>query len=82
MKKGYTKVPNRLLEWLVRADLSGTELKIILAIIRKTYGFGKREDWISYAQLEALTSKSHWAIWPAIKKLVRKNLLVRKTKLH
>jgi len=81
MKGKYTQIPNKLLELLPRARLSATEYQIILIVLRKTLGFHKREDWISYSQIEKLTGKSHWAVWNAIRQLVRKTILVRKTKL-
>jgi phage replication O-like protein O len=44
-------VPDELFDELL-ADLSGAELKVLLYIIRRTFGFKKGSDRISKAQLE------------------------------
>jgi hypothetical protein len=46
----YTMVPNELLDELM-VDLTGGELKVALYVCRRTFGFGKREDGISLAQM-------------------------------
>lgn len=52
----YTQVPNELFDTLL-PDLSGAELKVLLYITRRTFGFRKREDEISIAQMcEGLTT--------------------------
>src|SRR6266511_1327678 len=47
----YTQVPDELFDELL-AELSGAELKVLLYIIRRTFGFKKGSDRISKAQLE------------------------------
>lgn len=51
VENGYTKIANEVLEALVRADLSGQELRITLFVLRKTYGFNKKDDFISLSQM-------------------------------
>ena len=46
----YTQIPDRFLDEQMH-DLSGAEVKVMLYIFRRTYGFKKRADAISYAQL-------------------------------
>src|ERR1035437_6358405 len=46
----YTMVPDELFDELL-ADLSGAELKVLLYICRRTFGFKKDEDSISLSQL-------------------------------
>ncbi|WP_084288457.1 replication protein [Desulfovermiculus halophilus] len=50
-ENGYTRLANELLEALARTRLAGQEYQAVLAIVRKTYGFGKKSDKISYGQL-------------------------------
>src|SRR5437763_14385628 len=47
----YTIVPDEVFDELL-ADISGAELKILLYVIRRTFGFKKGSDRISKAQLE------------------------------
>lgn len=35
---GYTRIANELLEAVMAADLTARQLKVVLAVIRKTYG--------------------------------------------
>ena len=75
-ENGYTGVANEILEKLLLAKLNGTEWEVLMCVIRKTYGFQKKEDWISYTQFEKMTGKSRPNIWKAINGLVTKSLLV------
>jgi len=51
VEDGYTIIANELLEALIKRKLSGQELRLILFIVRKTYGYHKKEDKISYGQI-------------------------------
>lgn len=62
------QVPNVLLDE-VMPRLSGGSLKVLLAIVRKTYGFQKRSDKISFRTLRELTGLSRDAVNHAIKDL-------------
>ena len=55
VEDGYTRIANELLEAILRFDFSKREQKIVLAVIRKTYGFGKTSDDISLSQLAEMT---------------------------
>lgn len=61
LENGYTRIANELLEALSSQPLSGYEMRVVLAIIRKTYGYGKKEDRIALSQLSEVTKigKSH-----------------------
>lgn len=60
-ENGYTPIANELLEAIVHLPLGGYELRILLTILRKTYGFSKKEDRIALSQIAKLTkiSKPH-----------------------
>jgi phage replication O-like protein O len=81
MRNKYTQIPNELFEIIPKLHLSGTEYDILLVVLRKTLGFHKENDWISYSQFIILTGKSKIAIWKSLKSLVNKNILVNKSKL-
>jgi len=81
-ENGNTQIANEILEVLVKTNLNGTEFQVVLHIIRKTYGWQKKTDRISFTQLEKATGKTRPAICKAIKSLlVNKVLLVNKTLL-
>src|SRR5687768_1809498 len=83
----YTPVPDELFDEQL-PDLSGSELKVLLYIIRRTFGFKKDSDNISLNQLlHGITTKegvvldrgtglTKKTLLESIKSLVEKNLLL------
>jgi phage replication O-like protein O len=70
----YTQIPNSLLDhWL--PHLSDAETKVLLVIMRKTFGWHKVRDRISLSQLEKLTGKKKQAILKASKRLEKIGLI-------
>jgi len=61
VEKGYTRIANEVLEHIVKTNFNGTQLKIVLAIWRLTYGFRRKEYELSLAKLSEVidTTKSH-----------------------
>lgn len=56
----YTQIPNELLELM--PDMKETELRVSLAIARKTFGWHKRQDRISLSQLQEITGLSRQGV--------------------
>ncbi|HBW8277285.1 replication protein [Klebsiella pneumoniae] len=52
---GFTRIANELLEAVMHAGLSQHQLLVFMAVMRKTYGFNKKADWVSNEQLSELT---------------------------
>lgn len=78
MKKthGTTNIPNGILDKLCGSSLSGAEMKILLFIIRKTYGWHKSQDRISFSQISAQTGLTRRTVIKLINRLVSKRTLV------
>jgi len=76
----YTRIVNKVLDELVKIPLLGAELAICLYVIRKTYGYNKKEDEISLSQFQNGTGRSRPTITKALKRLllVKILLLVKK----
>ncbi|MBL1293034.1 MAG: replication protein [Thiotrichales bacterium] len=64
VEDGFTSIANELLEAIIRFDFSKRQQKIVFAIIRKTYGFGKKSDDISLSQMHEMTgiAKGHCSL--------------------
>ncbi len=72
----YTQTPNDLFDkWL--PHLKEVELKVLLVIMRKTFGWHKIRDKISLSQLEKLTGSTRTNIGTAIDGLIEKGLVKR-----
>jgi hypothetical protein len=82
----YTPVPDELFDDLL-PDLSGAELKVLLYIVRRTFGFKRQSDAVSIAQLcrgitthagkvlDRGTGLSNSTVSLAVKGLVEKGVL-------
>ena len=77
IEDGYTKIANELLEAISRVNLSSYEFRIMMAIIRKTYGFNKKTDYISLTQLEKVTGIKACHVCRTLKKLNAKNMIIK-----
>lgn len=55
LENGYTRLANELLDALINAGLTARQWAVVMAIIRKTYGFNKKADEIGLSQLHAMT---------------------------
>lgn len=75
LENGYTRIANEILAALSCAGLTGMELQIVLVILRKTYGYGKKEDWISLSQFVQLTGRTKKGICVAIAALEEKKIV-------
>ena len=72
---GYTRFSNELLEAIASADLTARQLKVMLAYVRKTYGFNKKTDRIADEQIAQLTGLSRQNVNKAKKELISMNCL-------
>lgn len=73
----FTQTPNILLdEWLPL--LSHVELKVLMVIIRKTFGWHKVRDHISLSQLVKMTGSNRTGICKAAKRLQELGLIRKK----
>src|ERR1700687_1462317 len=74
----FTQTPNALFdEWLPKLGMA--ELKVLMVILRKTFGWHKIRDRISLSQLEVLTGMERRHITKARKSLVEKGLIAKIT---
>lgn len=72
----YTQIPNVLVDEYMKT-LNGSEYKIIIAIARKTFGWHKEYDRISYSQISEITGiSSKETINKALKILLEKNYII------
>lgn len=51
LEDGHTRIANELLDAIVRFDFSKRQYKVVFFVIRKTYGWNKKEDVMSLSQI-------------------------------
>jgi len=78
MTEGFVPVPNAYFECL--ADLSGAELKVLLAILRRTVGWRKESDEISIEQLQQMTGLARNSVRAGLRGLLERGLVVERTR--
>lgn len=77
-ENGHTQIAHEILEIVVRTPLAGRHKDVLLFVMRKTYGWGKKEDYISLSQFVYWTGIDRKSICRIIKdlvdwKLIKKN---------
>jgi phage replication O-like protein O len=77
VENGHTEIANELLEAIIKTPMSDYEHRIFWLIIRKTYGFKKKQDWISQTQIVQETGILRQHVSRTIKKLIDKNMIVK-----
>ena len=77
-KEFFTMFPNELLEKIYGSRLSGLEHDLVLIAVRKIFGFHKvtGTDLISLSQFCKLTGRTKEGVRKALKRLVKKNILI------
>ena len=77
---GHVDIANGIVEALAKTHLSSRESQILWAIFRKTYGWHKKEDWITGSQLVEMTgiNKSH--ISETVKGLIQRKMVIKNGK--
>ncbi|CNJ37361.1 phage replication protein O%2C N-terminal domain [Yersinia rohdei] len=73
---GYTRIANELLEAVMCADLTARQLKVALAVIRKTYGFGKKTDRITNTQIAGMTGIHHTHVCTAKNEMIAMKIII------
>lgn len=78
MKKfnGDIRIENAVWEALTSYRVSGEEMKCLMFVIRKTIGWGKKQDNISLSQFVSKTNMAKSSVCRAINKLKEKNMLL------
>jgi phage replication O-like protein O len=73
----FTQVPHEILETLARAELSSYESRVVLVIIRMTFGWHRDADTIANLQFRNATGIKHRGnIHRAVRKLEERRIIV------
>lgn len=80
LEDGYTQIANEILEKLVRMHLSPNQWQVLLCIIRKTYGFHKKVDYIANFQIGNATGLGKTVVSRCLSGLADMELIRRKGK--
>ena len=74
---GYIQICHEVYEHLIQINYKSTyTLPVILAAVRKTWGWQKKVDAISISQIEGLTTYERWSIIRALKEAEALHILL------
>jgi len=74
-ENGYTRIANELMDKLVKARIPGEQIRCLLFVLRKTYGFSRKEAELSYAEIAQATRIKRPNAVRAMRELVSKQIL-------
>lgn len=74
-ENGNRQISNDVYQAIMKADLTGAEYKICLAVIEKTWGFNKASDAISCVQFIQMTGLSERMVRDTTKRLKERRII-------
>ena len=80
LEHGYTQIANEIIEHLMKLHLSSNQWQVLLCIIRKTYGFQKKVDFIANSQIVEATALCKSVVSRSLRVLLSINVIERKGK--
>lgn len=76
LEDGFTRIANELLEAIYNAYFTVSESRVFWFVVRRTYGFGKRHDWIPERQFaSAIHSMSRRNIAKTLRQLITRQII-------
>src|SRR4030042_6375885 len=76
IENGHVDIANEIVEAMAKIRIAGEEMQCLWVILRKTYGWHKKEDQISLSQFQDLTSLKKPTICRSLNKLLSKKIIV------
>ena len=76
-ENGHVRVANELVEALQRLRLSGNQWRLLWVILRFTYGWNKKTDYISLTTFEKCTGLNRWNFKQYLDDLFHREIIIR-----
>lgn len=76
LENGYTRIANEIVEALARVNLSAYESRVLWFILRKTYGWGKKTDWLTLSQFASCIGIDRRLVHRGIISLSSKKMII------
>jgi phage replication O-like protein O len=77
LNDGYSRVVNVLAEGLASHPITSIQQRVLWAVIRMTYGWGKGKDVIAASQLAEITKMRRQVCSSALNELIEKGVIIR-----
>ena len=76
-ENGHVRVANELVEAFQRLRLSGNQWRLLWTIMRFTYGWNKKTDYISLTTFEKFTGLNRWNLKRYLNDLFHREIIIR-----
>jgi len=77
IEEGLTPIAHELVEAFCHINLSAYESRVVWFILRKSFGFHKKTDRISFSQFEEGTGLKHWHVSRTLERLLSRNIITK-----
>lgn len=77
VEDGYTRIANELLESVITAPLTQREMRVVLAVIRLTYGWNRKTARVTGGLLAKLTGLHDSRVTKVLSGLIEKRVILR-----
>jgi len=77
LEDGHIRIANELYDAILSYPFTGRQLKVVLAIMRKTYGFGKKQDDVSASQIGSICGMSRTHATSTMNQLAEMNVITK-----
>lgn len=74
-ENGFTPIAHEIIEHLARVRMSGAEWQYAMCVFRKTYGFHKKEDWVTNTQISQMSGLCKERVSEAKRRLLARNIV-------
>ena len=76
LERGYIRIANKIMDALISHRIPGNEMQCLLYLLRRTYGWNKKQASISYCEFGCATGLSKRNVIRAIKSLIEKRVIL------
>src|SRR5690606_3949932 len=76
LEHGHTRIAHPILEALALAPLTAAQLKVLMVLIRETYGWGRRDAQVSLGAFAAATGAHKTTVQRALQPLIDEGVVI------
>jgi phage replication O-like protein O len=76
-ENGHTPLANELIDQFCEFRIPGELWQVLFSIIRKTYGWNKKEDRIAHSQIMEMTGMKKGNVSRSLSKLITHNIIIK-----
>ena len=76
LENGYTKIADEILEVLPKYKFNGSQMRILMVILRYTYGFSRKQHELSLTFISEATGMNRTQVRRELNTLIAKNVIL------